>query len=170
MEYGSVHTYELSFRVVRFPLSEDSFECIVTNLPPDEFPPEKIKQLYNRRWAAESSFRKLKYTIGLSNFHSRKPESIKLEIWAKLIAYNATEWLISHAAVEKRDTKYPYKINFTKAAHLCRIYLRLTTEADSIDMMRLLLRELIPIRDGRQFKRLKTAHFRKPKYFCYRAA
>lgn len=115
-------------------------------------------------------YRKLKYTIGLSNFHSRKPESIKLEIWAKLIAYNATEWLISHAAVEKRDTKYPYKINFTKAAHLCRIYLRLTTEADSIDMMRLLLRELIPIRDGRQFKRLKTAHFRKPKYFCYRAA
>lgn len=80
----------MSFRVVRFPLSEDSFECVVTNLPSDDFPAEKIKQLYNSRWAIESSFRKLKYTIGLSNFHSRKPEFIKLEIWAKLIAYNAT--------------------------------------------------------------------------------
>lgn len=170
IEYGSTDTYEISFRVVRFPLSEDSFECIVTNLPRDEYPPEKIKELYNRRWGIETSFRKLKYTIGLSNFHSRKPESIKLEIWAKLIAYNATELLISHAVVEKHDTKYPYKVSFTKAAHICRIYLRLTTQIDSIDVMPLLLKELIPVRDDRQFSRLKTAHFRKPKYFCYRAA
>ena len=28
----------------------------------------------------ESSFRKLKYTIGLSNFHAYKPEYIKQEI------------------------------------------------------------------------------------------
>ena len=156
--------------MVRFPLSEDSFECVVTNLPSDEFPPEKIKQLYDRRWAIESSFRKLKYTIGLLNFHSRKPESIKIEIWAKLIAYNAAELLINHTVVEKHDTKYPYKVNFTKAAHIFRIYLRLTTETNSIDVMSLLLKELIPVRDGRQFKRLQTAHFRKPKYFCYRAA
>lgn len=169
VKYGSTDTYELSFRVIRFPLSENSFECVVTNLPSEEFPPERIKQLYNRRWAIESSFRKLKYTIGLSNFHSRKPESIKLEIWAKLIAYNATEWLIGHAVVEKHDTKYPYKVNFTKAAHLCRIYLRLTMGIDSVDVMPLLLKELIPVRDGRQFRRLKTAHFRRPKYFCYRA-
>ena len=170
IEYGSADTYELTFRVVRFPLSEDSFECVVTNLPSDEFPPEKIRQLYDRRWAIESSFRKLKYTIGLLNFHSRKPESIKIEIWAKLIAYNAAELLINHTVVEKHDTKYPYKVNFTKAAHICRIYLRLTTETDSINVMSLLLKELIPVRDGRQFKRLQTAHFRKPKYFCYRAA
>lgn len=170
IEYGSTDTYELSFRVVRFPISEDSFECIVTNLPCDDFPPEKIKQLYNRRWAVETSFRKLKYTVGLSNFHSRKPESIRLEIWAKLTAYNAAELLVSHAVVEKHDTKYPYKVSFTRAAHICRIYLRLTTQADSIDVMALLLKELVPVRDGRQFNRLQTAHFRKPKYFCYRAA
>ena len=131
IEYGSTDIYQLSFRVVRFPLSEDSFECVVTNLPSDDFPTEKIKQLYNSRWAIETSFRKLKYTIGLSNFHSRKPEFIELEIWAKLIACNATELLIHHAVVEKHDTKYPYKVNFTKAAHICRIYLRLTTETDS---------------------------------------
>ena len=170
IEYGSMDTYQLSFRVARFPLSDDSFECVVTNLPSDDFPSEKIKQLYNSRWAIETSFRKLKYTIGLSNFHSRKPEFIKLEIWAKLIAYNAAELLIHHAVVEKHDTKYPYKVNFMKAAHICRIYLRLTTETDSIEVMPLLLKELIPVRDGRQFKRLQTAHFRKPKYFCYRAA
>ena len=34
-EYGSMDTYTLEFRVVRFPLSDSSYECIVTNLPAD---------------------------------------------------------------------------------------------------------------------------------------
>ena len=82
IKYGSMDTYELSFRVVRFPLSDSSYECIVTNLPADEFPPERMKKPYFSRWGIESSFRKLKYTIGLSNFHAYKPEYVKQEIWA----------------------------------------------------------------------------------------
>ena len=61
--FGSMDTYELSFRVVRFPLSDSSDECIVTNLPEDEFPMERIKQTCFSRWGIESFFRKLKYTI-----------------------------------------------------------------------------------------------------------
>lgn len=38
IEYGSYDTYELSFRIVRFPISDSTYECIVTNLPRDEFP------------------------------------------------------------------------------------------------------------------------------------
>ena len=50
IDYGSYDTYELTFRIVRFPLSESTCECIVTNLPHDEFPPECIKELYYARW------------------------------------------------------------------------------------------------------------------------
>ena len=49
IEYGSYDTYELSFRIVRFPISDSTYECIVTNLPRDEFPAERIKTLYNAR-------------------------------------------------------------------------------------------------------------------------
>ena len=168
--YGSMDTYDLSFRIVRFPISEGSYECIVTNLPSDEFPAERIKILYFSRWVIEGSFRKLKYTIGLSNFHAYKPEYIKQEIWAKLIAYNITETLINHTVVKHGNTKHEYKVNFSMAVHICRVFLRLTTEKDSIDVMSLLQKELIPIRDDRQYKRLQTAHFRKPRYFIYRAA
>ncbi len=168
--YGSLDTYDLSFRVIRFPISKNTFECIVTNLPQDEFPPERIKLLYFARWAIEGSFRKLKYTIGLSNFHAYKPEYIKQEIWAKLIAYNITETLINHTVVKHGDTKHEYKVNFSRAAHICRVFLRPTTDKDSIDVMSLLRKELIPIRNNRQYPRLQTAHFRKPKYFIYRAA
>lgn len=155
---------------MRFPLSDNSCECIVTNLPKDEFPAEEIKKIYFKRWGIETSFRKLKYTIGLSNFHAYKPEYIEQEIWARLIAYNLTETMINHVVVEKNDTKHEYKVNFTIAAHICRIFLRLTTEKDYIDVMSLLQKELIPIRNERQYPRLKTAHFRKPRYFIYRAA
>ena len=80
IEYGSYDTYEMAFRIVRFPISESSYECIVTNLPPDEFPADRIKKIYFSRWSIESSFRKLKYTIGLSSFHSCKPAYIEQEI------------------------------------------------------------------------------------------
>lgn len=168
--YGSHGTYELAFRIVRFPLSESSYECIVTNLPRDDFPLERIKTLYYARWGIESSFRKLKYTIGLSNFHSYKPQYIEQEIWAKLIAYNITETMVNCTVLETHDTKHEYKVNFTMAAHICRVFLRLATEKDQYDVMSLLQRELIPIRNERQYPRLQTAHFRRPRYFIYRAA
>lgn len=170
VEYGSFDTYELSFRIVRFPISDSTYECIVTNLPRNEFPAERINNLYYSRWGIESSFRKLKYTIGLSNFHAYKPKYIEQEIWAKLIAYNITETMINQTILEKRDTKHEYKVNFTMAAHICRVFLRLITEKDQYDVMSLLQKELIPIRNERQYPRLQTAHFRKPRYFIYRAA
>ena len=80
----------------------------------------------------------MKYTIGLSNFHAYKPEYIKQEIWAKLIAYNITETLINLAVIEKGNTKHEYKVNFSRAAHICRVFLRPNTEKDSIDVMSLL--------------------------------
>lgn len=170
LEYGSYDTYELSFRVVRFPISDTAYECIVTNLPSADFPLEQVKSVYYSRWGIESSFRKLKYTIGLSNFHSYKTEYIQQEIWAKLITYNISETLINHTILEKHDTKHAYKVNFTIAAHICRVFLRLTTEKNRYNVMFLLQREVIPIREERKFPRLQTAHFRKPRYFIYRAA
>ena len=168
--YGSLDTYDLSFRIVRFPISDGSFECLVTNLPSDEFPLERIKLVYFVRWDIEGSFRKLKYTIGLSNFHSYKPEYIKQEIWAKLTAYNITETLVSLTVIEHGQTKYEYQVNFSMAAHICRVSLRPYTGEAPIDVMALLKKELIPIRKERQYPRLQTAHFRKPRYFIYRAA
>jgi len=170
LEYGSTGTYTLSFRVVRLRLSNDSFECLVTNLPEKDFPPERLKGLYNARWGIESSFRKLKYTIGMSSFHSCKPKHVEQEIWAKLTAYNITEAMVQSLVLEKHDTKHAYQVNFSMAAHICRVFLRLAAEEDAINTVALLQKELIPIRPGRAYPRLKTAHFRRPKYFVYRAA
>jgi len=170
LEYGSKDTYQISFRVVRIELSSGIYECLVTNLPADEFTSDRLKKLYYMRWGIESSFRKLKYTIGLSHFHSYKPALIMQEIWARFIAYNLTEAMINVTVIKEAKRKHSYKVNFSVAAHICRIFLRPSAEENPMDVMTLLARELIPIRENRKYNRLQTAHFRKPRYFIYHAA
>lgn len=170
IEYGSKNTYRMTFRIVRFLISDGNYECVVTNLPGDEFPSERIRQVYFSRWGIETSFRKLKYTVGLSNFHAYKAEYVKQEIWARMITYNITETLVNHTVIEKKQTRHDYKINFSSAVHICRSFLRPAAEERPINVTALLQKELIPIRNERQYSRLKTAHFRKPRYFIYRAA
>lgn len=77
----------MNLRVVRFPISDNEYECILTNLPDNEFSIDEIKELYALRWGIETSFRELKYAVGLACFHSKKREYIIQEIWARLILY-----------------------------------------------------------------------------------
>ena len=45
--------YPIRFRLVRIKLPDGSFECLVTNLPRDKFPPKKLKKLYHLRWVSK---------------------------------------------------------------------------------------------------------------------
>jgi len=90
LEYGSDGFFVLPLRVVRFKLPSGEYEALVTNLPVDDFSPDELKNLYFRRWGIETSFRHLKYTIGLSKFHAKKASFVTQEIWARLISYNFT--------------------------------------------------------------------------------
>ena len=169
VDYGSSDYYELPVRAVRFELSPGHFEALVTNLPRVDFPIDSLKILYHRRWGIETSFRSLKYTIGLTKLHASKSEFVLQEIWARLIAYNFTESITHCVAVEnKPKNKHGYKVNFSVAVHVCRQFLRSSFARNPIDIIPLLARELIPIRHDRKFPRLQTAHFRRPAYFLYR--
>lgn len=112
--------YSLHLRFVRIQITDDLFEVLVTNLDENEFPPCILKQLYSMRWGIENSFRKLKYTIGLSAFHSKKSEHILQEIFARLTLYNFSEFVTSHIAIRKKKRKHLYKINFSVAVYACR--------------------------------------------------
>ena len=158
--------YTLSFRVVRFRLSEDSFETVVTNLPADAFPPARLKLLYARRWGIETSFRQLKYTLGLVHFHAKKVEHIYQEIFAKLTMYNFSELITSHVVVQKRNTKYSYSVNFSAAAHICRNFFLGNVSPPELEA--LLSRFLLPIRPGRRNSRKPVQ--RPPFSFLYRVA
>ena len=77
------------------------------------------------RWGVETSFRELKYAVGLVNFHCRKDDLLKQEIFAALIAFNYCSRIANQAVIQNRiDAIYEYKVNFTVAVHLCRAFLK----------------------------------------------
>lgn len=88
LEYGADISYSMSLRVVCVRLTDGSYEYLVTNLPDGRFPPSVLKSLYYKRWGEETSFRELKYAVGLAAFHCKKPDFVIQEIWARLTLYN----------------------------------------------------------------------------------
>ena len=139
--------YPMGFRIVRFAITEDSYECIITNLPKEEFPMGEIKKLYAMRWGIETSFRELKYAIGLSCFHSKKVEYIIQEIYARLILYNYCEIITMNVVIHQKDTKHTYQMNYTIAIHICRYFLR--NDISPPDVEKLIQKNLLPVRPGR---------------------
>lgn len=143
--------YELNFRIVRFRISEDTYETVVTNLDKDMYLPDKLKKLYALRWGIETLFRDLKYTIGLLNFHTKKVMCILQEIYAHMIMYNFSEMITSHVVIEKKQRKHTYKANFSVATHICRLFYRGKTTPP--DLEAIIAKNLIPIRPDRHRER-----------------
>ncbi len=158
--------YSLPFRIVRFSITDDSYEVVVTNLARNEFPIDVLKQLYGMRWSIETSFRDLKYTIGLLHFHSKKVEYIFQEIFARLIMYNFSELITSHVVMEKKDRKYGYKANFSVAVHICREFL--FGKGIPPDIEALIAKYITPIRPGRS--RPRDMKVKQAISFMYRVA
>ena len=130
--------YELNFRIVRFKVTDELYETVLTNLDKDVYPPEKLRELYASRWGIETSFRDLKYTVGRLDFHSKKVMCIHT----------------SHIVIEKKQRKYTYKANFSIAAHMCRLFYR--GKATSPNLETIIARHIIPVRNDRHRKRNLT--------------
>lgn len=155
--------FGMDFRILRIEVSKGMYECFATNLPCEEFDALTIKELYRMRWGIETSFRELKYTVGLLYFHSKKEEFIIQEIYAGLILYNYCQIITSHVTLEQKRRTYQYQINYTMAIKLCCIFLKDNSLKNDIE--KLIEKELLPIRPGRNAERKMGKWY---KSFIYR--
>jgi hypothetical protein len=157
----------LEVRIVRFKITDDTYETIYTSLPRNKFSLEDIKTLYGMRWGIETSFRELKYIIGLTNLHSKKDNFVRQEIYAKLTMYNFCERIISSVVVEQDEgRKYKYQVNYTMAMTVCLDFYRALVDTDAV--YDLILKYIEAIKPGRSDKRkLKPKSF---VCFTYRVA
>jgi hypothetical protein len=170
-DYLDKHTnmfYPITLRVVRFKITEDTYETIITNLDSEKFSPNKIKELYHLRWGIETSFRELKYAMGLISFHSKKVEHITQEIFARLVMYNFCELITMHVVIQQKETKYNYQVNFTMGIQVCRYYFKCQSDISPPDVEALIRKNILPIRDGRKDSRKVKA--KTVVSFLYRVA
>ena len=158
--------YDLNIRFVRFRISDETYETVITNLPSDEFSPAELKDLYNLHWGIETSFRELKYTIGLKQPASKKAEYIFQEIFTRCLMYNFCELVTSHVAIHYQSEKYVYQTNFSAAVHICRLFLRESVAPP--DAETIISRNLVPVRPNRKAPRNSN----RPRFngFLYKVA
>ena len=158
--------YNLSFRIVRFPISDTMCETIITNLDAEQYPSSELKRLYAMRWGIETSFRDLKYTLGLLHLHAKKVEFILQEIFARLTMYNFCELITQSVVIQQKQKKYAYKVNFSDAVRICLEFFLGNVPPPNVEAK--LMRYISPIRPGRKDMRKQT---QKPAVsFTYRVA
>ena len=152
-------TFDVSFSLKL----SNKLTTVITNL---DYPPDELMRLYAMRWGIETSFRDLKYTIGLSAFHSKKVEHILQEIFARLTMYNFAEHVIACMVIQRGNKKYAYQVNFSAAVHICREFLRGNVHPPDVEA--LLARFISPVRpDRKQMRKLAPKGFVG---FLYRVA
>lgn len=149
----SKDTYTMSFRIARFSIADDSYEMLVTNLDRSEFSTNDLKEIYHLRWGIETSFRELKYSIGLTSFHARKVDYIKQEVFARLLLYNYCELITTHVVQQMQNKDKTKQVNFTIAIYICREYLRQKRNLSPPDVIKLIEKHILPVRPGRKYPR-----------------
>lgn len=159
--------YPMKLRVCRFLLDNDEFETVATSLP-RSFSLDDIRELYHLRWGIETSFRDLKYTLGLVNLHGKSDAFAEQEIYASLTAFNFASRVCNEVVVRQpKNGVYAYKVNFKMAVMLCKEHLR-TPNTDGETLLKEIARYTVPIRPNRQDERnLKVKGFAG---FVYRVA
>ena len=145
--------YPMTFRIVRFQLPNGNYETLMSNLEEDMFSLETLKELYFMRWGIETSFRELKFAIGLNSFHSKKVECITQEVFAKMIMYNFCEMITLHVIINKKSTKHHYQVNYTAAILICKQFFRILRRMHPPDVEALIQKYVLPVRKDRSPKR-----------------
>ncbi len=153
LEPESDDFYTFSARIVRLKLADGSTQMLITNLDSAQFPLPALQKIYARRWGIETSFRELKYTVGLIHLHSRKSDLVLQEIFAAFTVFNFTQAVTWSTDEAWGRSKYERRVNFSHAVYLSCEALR----GKAGDIKALLERTLLPRRPNRSYPRPKIA-------------
>ena len=118
--------FPITLRVVRFKLADGSYQALVTNLLADAFTADEIKTIYALRWGIETSFRKLKHTIGLNHFHSKLVHQVNftaatlvcrpfLRIRGSISPLDVEALILKNTVPIRPGRKFPCKPRFSSA-------------------------------------------------------
>ena len=144
--------YKMNLRVVRFKITDDTYECLVTNLTRDEFDLNELKKMYHMRWDIETAFKVLKYIIGMMSFHSKKRNFIQQEIYSAILLHCLTNIITDRIQIEQSDRrKHKYKVNISTAVTNMRLWLR--KSIGTAELMKRIKKYLAPVRPDRKYQR-----------------
>jgi hypothetical protein len=163
----------LKVRLVRVDL-DHSVEVLITNLwEEDGFGHELFKDLYFMRWGIETNISIQKNILQLEAFSGLTVRSVLQDFYATIMVTNLHSILIKEAQQTVDNTtkhhKHPKKINKNKSLGKLKVNLVYLFLSDDVNVILQKLhthfvRDVIPIRKGRSFKRVRKNPQSKSKY------
>jgi hypothetical protein len=163
----------ISLRVVVVTLNTGEKEVLITSLLSKEKYPYKIfRELYFKRWGTEENYKFIKVSLEVENFSGKSCIAIEQDFHATVLAANSRALLAVEARQELavaqngrrhiESKKYSYEINKNVSVEALKnefVAMLLDPYANielfcktTKDIMK---RNLIPIRPGRSFKRIR---------------
>ena len=165
----------LSVRLVRVELDK-TVEVLMTNLWEEEgYATDQFKELYFKRWAIETNIAIQKNVLQLESFSGLTVNAVLQDFYATVIMTNLHAVLIKDAQKTVDETihrKHPMKVNKNKSFGKLKVTLvSLFIENEVNTILQLLhdhfIRDLLPVRKGRSFPRVRKNVNSKSKYRTY---
>lgn len=163
----------IKVRLVRVELDK-STEVLITNLwEEDDHPVEQFKDLYFMRWGVETSIALQKNILQLEASSGLTHQAVLQDFYATVMIANLHAVLVKDAQQTAETTmqtrKYPVKINKNKSFGKLKVNLiSLFVNNDVEEILKKLhnhfVREVIPIRKGRTFSRIRKKSGTPSKY------
>jgi hypothetical protein len=154
----------LKVRLVRVELDK-SIEVLITNLwEEDGHPCDEFKELYFLRWGVETNISVQKNILQLESFSGLTVHAVLQDFYATIMMANLHSVLIKDAQQTIENTtkhrKYPMKVNKNKSfgklkVNLVSLFINNDIEAILLKLHDHFIKDIIPIRKGRSFKRIR---------------
>src|SRR5262249_42193421 len=115
-----------------------SIVVVTTLLDPKQATREDLAELYRARWNVELDLRSIKSAMQMGELRCKRPELVRKEVWAHLLAYNLIRTVMAQAAA-KHDIP-PRSISFTGARQTLEAFrplLELGATDDAVGRLRL---------------------------------
>jgi hypothetical protein len=166
---------KIKVRVVKFPLTSEEDETLITDIKEKKYDISAFKALYFKRWPIETKYNEIKNKLEIENFSGRLVDNIRQDFYATMVLTNLAAECFEMAQEgmeeeqKEKDNKWRYKINVNHEIGVLKDkFIKVLLEDDHKkrnekyeEIIRLLQKRLIPIRPGRSIPRM---HPRKVKF------
>lgn len=158
---------QITVRILRDNAPDGTPYCLITNLSGQEALYEELLNLYPLRWGEEVSFFFDKTRFEVENFAALKPEGIRQEWHAQLLAANMAQLFVEDAQEmldeeqKSKNNKHEYQINRSAAIGILKDELpKLISGSETPEkfyerIMPLILAHREPVRKNRSFERTR---------------
>lgn len=138
---------------------DQTYYLLTSLVDTEKYPLSKLKELYHKRWSIEEYYKKIKRTLISGTFHSRCQTSIETEMSIQQMINLLTRYFSNHVPQYKN---YPINQKITSDLIVNKMLSMLIYDRHELGcdekfriIFEVIVKNIIPTRQDRKFKRIK---------------